>query len=188
MKTMVSIIRFTLIVLVSLYLSACASTSVPAANTKISSDTNVEKLALTPEQLQATINLADQAYTARNWPEAFNLYKKVYDAGTKSNKVLLRLANTSVFANNLENAQLYYIQLLKVDPSNTKAQYNLATVYLTKAEEHFQFYIATLNESATDPKLLELLLEIDKFSNKNKQLSPNKDTPLDNLRQMLEYQ
>ena len=140
---------------------------------------------LSQEQLNSLLQSADQAYQTQQWNLAGKLYQDAIAANNTDIHSLFRLGNIAILNRDLDAAQDYYARVLQINPNNSKAQYNLATVHLTKAEEHFQFYTATLNDEAVEPKLLSLMREIDRFSNLQP-VEKSDQSPLDSLRQLLD--
>jgi len=179
--------------IIFLSLTACINTSIPDNSLSIEEPPPIpgEKPDLVKSENENRLKIrelllsADAAYTSNNWIEAKKLYTQAESMDVLDERILLRLGNLSIITGDFKNAQKYFVTLLSQDPNNSKAQYNLATVYLAQAEDHFQYYIATLNDESVEEKLFHLLEAIEKFST-NQVQQESQLTPLDSLRKLLE--
>lgn len=138
------------------------------------------------EQIKVTVKNVLMAYQNKNLAQAEALYYQAEELGANDETILFWLGNYSIMSGDVEAARHYYEELLRINPVNAKALYNLATVYLSKAENYFQFYTATVPEEDVERQLLRLLGSIDQFSNSSKRQVDAEPSPLDSLRQLLE--
>jgi len=53
-----------------------------------------------------------------------------------------------------------------VNPKNGKAQYNLASIRLMQADNHFKYYAAMVDKDTDLSKVSDLMAAIDKFNRK----------------------
>ena len=86
---------------------------------------------------------------------------------------------------NIVEAINRYSKAIELNPNLSKAHYNLATAYLTQAEQHFHYFSATANDETQHVKLYELMGAIEKFSSPTQQDQPDNLDPLDGLADVL---
>lgn len=135
--------------------------------------------------VKATVKAALAAYRAQRFDEAEAHYLRAEQLGASDETILFWLGNYALIGSDLASAQRYYEAVLRTNPANAKALYNLGVVYLSRAEDHFHFYAATVPDQEVEQKLMALLSSIDQFSD-NSSASAETESPLDSLREMLE--
>jgi len=91
---------------------------------------------------------------------------------------LLEISETDVFANyrmgsisfgqgDVEQAAVYFGNVIKTDSKNTKANYNLAVIYLIQAQNSLQQYAASSSADTDLGGVFKILREIDDFAKTN---------------------
>jgi len=102
-------------------------------------------------------------------------------------QAMFKLGNIALYQGRSDDAIDYYESVLELQPQFARAHYNLAVIHLGRAEDHFNFYAATLEGGrAIDRNLVRLLADIDAFANKG-ETSPDvaPADPLDSLGELL---
>jgi len=61
----------------------------------------------------------------------------------------------------------FFESVINEDPKNYKAHYNLASIRLMQAENHFKYYAALVDPEADLKKVSELMAGIDRFTKKS---------------------
>lgn len=135
--------------------------------------------------IKDTIKAALQAYSENRLADAQAHYLLAEQLGANDETIMYWLGNYALIGGDLSAAQKYYESVLRINPANAKALYNLAVVYLSRAEDHFHYYTATVPDQDVERKLLELLASIDQFSDHG-DAAVASESPLDSLRQLLE--
>ena len=72
-----------------------------------------------------TESQADKAYKSRDYVEALRLYTEMEKKGMVSADILYNIGNCYYRQNNYPMAVLYYCRVIRIDPSNSDAQFNL---------------------------------------------------------------
>lgn len=135
--------------------------------------------------VKASVKAALEAFKQERYPEAEAHYLQAEKLGASDETIMFWLGNYALISTDLSSAQRYYESVLRINPANHKALYNLAVVYLSRAEDHFHFYAATVPEQDVERKLMSLLASIDQFSESSGG-SVQSESPLDSLRELLE--
>ena len=81
--------------------------------------------------------------------------------------VLYRLGTITFKLSRFDESAAYFERTIKVNPKNQKAQYNLASIRLMQADNHFKYYAALAEKDADLSKLSQLIAAIDKFNRRD---------------------
>ena len=139
--------------------------------------------AVTPEsaaQAQEALQRADSAYGSGQWQAARTAYEDALRHDPDNANLWLRLANIGQHEGRWDDAQKNYRRVLELAPKDQRAHYNLAVLYLTRAERHFQYFSA-LSELDSHGRLTSLLAAMEKFAAAGHEPT----TPLEQLGQRL---
>lgn len=137
------------------------------------------------QEVGKQVALAWQSFSQEQQAEAVQAIEQARSSGADAATLLYFLGNSAARSGAFDDARAYYENSLMLNPSNARALYNLATVYLTKAEDHFNFYVASVADRDIDQALIRLLGDIESFSDSGAQTSST-ETPLESLREMFE--
>lgn len=110
----ISIKKFVLILVTSMMVTACASSSKKQDSFEL-------------------INKADAAYIESRWMEASQYYHQVTVQVPEDSYAWFRLGNVQMRQARIDSAIYSYTQALARDPNHAKANYNLAMAYLFKS-------------------------------------------------------
>jgi Tfp pilus assembly protein PilF len=134
------------------------------------------------------MRLGNEAFEARDFERAREHYLVAVDEAPTNTQALFRLGNISLYDNDPDAAENYYEQVLTIDPQFARAHYNLAVIHLGKAEDHFNYYAATLDSGrAIDQRLVRLLADLEAFATRKEEAAPavKSNDPLDSLGELL---
>lgn len=134
------------------------------------------------------MRLGNEAFEARDFARAREHYLVAVDEAPTNTQALFRLGNISLYDNDPGAAEDYYEQVLAIDPQFARAHYNLAVIHLGKAEDHFNYYAATLDSGRTiDRRLVRLLADLEAFATRKEEATPavKSNDPLDSLGELL---
>lgn len=135
------------------------------------------------------MRLGNEAFEARDYERAREHYLVAIQEAPGNTDALFRLGNIALYDSNSDEAELYYRKTLEIDPQFARAHYNLAVIHLGRAEDHFNYYAATLDSGRTiDQPLVRLLSDIEAFARKDEkqEATPAQSSdPLDSLGEYL---
>ena len=130
--------------------------------------------------------VAEQAYQAADYVSAQAKFEALLKQSPQSHDALFRLGNIALRQTRLADARDYYRRTLALQPSASKAHYNLALVNLLDAEQHFHFHTATAQDNtAQQARLFTLISAIREFLDDDDQ-SKTPESALDKLADALE--
>lgn len=136
--------------------------------------------------------LAARAEQAGNWEEIAPKLKRLFDEGEalynegkldeaeprfhamlalkpEDDTALYRLGTIAFRRGQYADSAVYFERTVKSNPRHQKAHYNLASIRLMQAENHFKYYAAMAGKDADLAKVSELLGDIDRFASGDKQ-------------------
>lgn len=114
------------------------------------------------------IKVAEQSYSDGNFDAAEKLFKEIERDGFGNAPVLYRLGNLYYRKGDVGKAAAYFESVIKIDPRNPKAHFNLATIRLMQAEEHFKYYVATVDPKTEIDRLSTLIGAIEEYASSDK--------------------
>lgn len=110
------------------------------------------------------IKVAEQLYSDGNFDAAEKLFIEIDGDGSSNAQVLYRLGNIYYRKGDVGKAASYFESVIKIDPRNPKAHFNLATIRLMQAEEHFKYYVATVDPKTEIDRLSTLIGAIEEYA------------------------
>lgn len=136
--------------------------------------------------------LADQVADSRSEEESYKKIKQLFGEGERlygegkldeaeirfntilelkpeDDSALFRLGNIAFRRGMFAESAGYFERAVKSNPRHQKAHYNLASIRLMQAENHFKYYTALAGKGADLAKVTELLGSIDRFAHGDKQ-------------------
>ncbi|MEO1575023.1 MAG: tetratricopeptide repeat protein [Pseudomonadota bacterium] len=136
------------------------------------------------------MRLGDEAFEARDYTRAREHYTVAVQEAPNNTQALFRLGNIALYEGRPEAAQEFYERTLAIDPQFARAHYNLAVIYLGRAEDHFNYYAATLDSGRSiDAPLVRLLADLEAFATKDsakeQATTRSQQDPLDSLGEFL---
>ena len=134
----------------------------------------------TASTAQEALQSADSVYASGQWQAARAAYEDALRHDPDNATLWLRLANIDQHEGRWDDAQKNYRRVLELTPKDQRAHYNLAVLYLTQAEQHFQYFSA-LSEPESNDQLTSLLAAMEKFA----AAGQGPATPLEQLGQRL---
>ena len=114
------------------------------------------------------IKVAEQLYSDGNFDAAEKLFLEIEKVGFSNPQVLYRLGNIYYRKGDVGKAAGYFESVIKIDPRNPKAHFNLATIRLMQAEDHFKYYIATVDPKTEIDRLSTLIGAIEEYASSDK--------------------
>lgn len=121
-----------------------------------------------PDVQAEKIKVAEQLYTDGNFNAAEKLFIEIEKEGFSNSQVLYRLGNICYRKGEVGKAAGYFESVIKIDPRNPKAHFNLATIRLMQAEDHFKYYIATVDPKTEIDRLSTLIGAIEEYASSDK--------------------
>lgn len=91
-------------------------------------------------------------------------FKAMLKLKQEEENALYRLGTISFKQRKYDAAGAYFERTVKTNPRNSKAHYNLASVRLLQAENHYKYYAALAEKDQDLSSVTELLGNIDKFN------------------------
>lgn len=114
---------------------------------------------------QEEIGDAERLYAEGNFVEAKKLLIKVNtESASKDANVLYRLGTIAFKESDINLAAEYFESAIKQNPRSPKAHFNLATIRLMQAEEHFKYYVATVDPKADINDISTLIGAIESYA------------------------
>lgn len=114
---------------------------------------------------QEEINEAERFYAEGNFVEAKKLLNKINtESELKDANVLYRLGTIAFKESDINLAAEYFESAIKQNPRSPKAHFNLATIRLMQAEEHFKYYVATVDPKADINDISMLIGAIENYA------------------------
>ena len=117
----------------------------------------------TASTAQEALQRADSVYASGQWQAARTAYQDALRHDPDNADLWLRLANIDQHEGRWDDAQKNYRRVLELAPKDQRAHYNLAVLYLSRAEQHFQYFSA-LSEPDSHDQLTSLLAAMEKFA------------------------
>lgn len=119
-------------------------------------------------EFDAKFKAAEEAYTAGNLDIAAKLYSEASELNPLSAPCFYRLGTISYRKGDTQKAAGYFESVVKIDPRHSKAHFNLATIRLMQAENHYKYYIATADPKADIERLSTLIGAIEEYASSDK--------------------
>ena len=98
-----------------------------------------------------SLQLAEQFEANEQYREAFNEYKKVYEANPDDIGLLERLGHLSLILENKDDAAYFYNEILKRDVTNPLAYEQLVAIY--ENTDKYKYHIYRGNKNSIEGKL-----------------------------------
>lgn len=95
-------------------------------------------------------------------------FNAMLDVDPDEENALYRLGTLSFKQGKFEASAGYFERAIKSNPRNAKAHYNLASIRLMQAENHFKYYAALAAKDQDLEHLSTLLGDIDEFNSRGK--------------------
>ncbi len=97
-----------------------------------------------------SLQLAEQFEANEQYEQAFNEYKKEYDANPNNIGIIERLAHLSLILDKKDDAAFYYNEILKRDMTNPLAYDQLMSIY--ESTDKYKYYIYRGNKNSVEGK------------------------------------
>ncbi len=132
------------------------------------------------------MRLGQEAFAGRDFVRAREHYLVAVKEAPGNTHALFRLGNIALYDGQSDEALGYYERVLAIDPKFARAHYNLAVIHLGRAEDHFNYYAATLdNGQSIEAPLVKLLVDMEAFATPEETRSVKSSDPLDSLGELL---
>lgn len=131
------------------------------------------------QKLRQLFNEGEQLYGEGKYDEAESRFKAMLELKREDDSALYRLGTIEFRRGRYTESADYFERTVKSNPRHSKAHYNLASLRLMQAENHFKYYTALAGKDADLAKVTELLGSIDRFANADKQT--NSTSTLDRI-------
>ena len=162
--------RAGLLILCLSWLAGCALLGEDTLDKEFSADArSSSKEALIQQQLQQHFESGEKFYADGKLDEAEAQYKAMLKMAPEDDAALYRLGNIAFRRGQYADSAAYFERTVKANPRNQRAHYNLATLRLMQAENHFKYYAALAGRDTDLAKVSELLGSIDRFANTRSQ-------------------
>ena len=147
------------------FLGGCSSFEYHSIDEEVAKEAklNAAKLALN-KQLKQHYDAGEKFYREDDLDMAEAEFKAMLKIKPEEENALYRLGNIAYKRGKFELSAEYFERTIKADPRNAKAHYNLATIRLMQAQNHFKYYAALADQNANLSKVSQLLADIDKFA------------------------
>ncbi len=132
------------------------------------------------------MRLGQEAFAQRDYVRAREHYAVAVKEAPDNTQAWFRLGNIALYEDKSDEAAGYYERVLQLDPQFARAHYNLAVIHLARAEDHFNYYAATLeNGRAIESPLVRLLADIESFATPEEATAVKSSDPLESLGELL---
>ena len=165
------------------FLSGCASFGYNSLEDELSDQQEARSLA---SKLKKHYEIGEQLYTQGKLELAEVEFKAMLEIKPEEPNALYRMGTLSFKKGMFDSAAEYFERTIKANPRNGKAHYNLASVRLMQAENHFKYYAALAGKKQDLSNVSILLGDIDKFNTNGKQIG--KSASLDEIAGALKKQ
>lgn len=115
---------------------------------------------------------SEQYYKAGQYELAEAECLKMLEIKPEEEVVLYRLGTIAFRTERYELSAEYFERTIAVNPKNGKAHYNLASIRLMQADNHFKYFAALVDKDTDLSKVSKLMADIDRFNR-----GENKQTP-----------
>jgi tetratricopeptide (TPR) repeat protein len=121
------------------------------------------------KKIKQLFDEGERLYGEGNLNEAEIHFNSILELKPEDDSALFRLGNIAFRRGTFAESAGYFERAVKSNPRHQKAHYNLASVRLMQAENHFKYYTALAGKDADLAKVTELLGSIDRFAHGDKQ-------------------
>lgn len=149
----------------ALLVSGCASLDYNSLEDELSHRQDREKSA---QRLKQHFEAGERHYQEGRLELAEIEFKAMLELKPGEENALYRLGTLSFKQGKYEASAGYFESAIKSNPRNGKAHYNLASIRLMQAENHFKYYAALAGKEQDLGNLSALLGDIDEFNSKGK--------------------
>lgn len=155
---------------VSVFLSACSLLGPATLDQELAArSANAQDQEEVYKKLKALFDSGERFYGEGNLDEAEARFNAMLELKPEDDSALFRLGNIAFRRGKFAEAAGYFERAVKSNPRHQKAHYNLASIRLMQAENHFKYYAALAGKDTDLVKVTELLGSIDRFANSDKQ-------------------
>lgn len=156
--------RLAMLVLVST-LAGCAVFGEPTLDRELAARAKLaEDQSRIAQQLKQHYTAGEQLYQAGQFEPASVEFAAMLKLKPDDEYALYRLGAIEFRRGAYDKSAEYFELTIRANPRHEKAHYNLATIRLMQAEQHFKYYAALAGRGADLRKVTELLGSIDGFA------------------------
>lgn len=130
-------------------------------------------------QLKQHYELGENYYSKDQLELAQEQFEAMLKISADEESALYRLGNIAFRKKEITKSAEYFERVVTKNPRNQKAQFNLASIRLMQAENHFKYYAALVGKETDLSKVTELLGDIDSFASRDS--APDKSQSLDRI-------
>lgn len=112
--------------------------------------------------------LGEAAYARSDYIQAKVHYDQALKLGSKEATIFYRLGSISYRDGKFDSAAELFGKAIDIDPRFSKAHYNLATIRLMQAQDHFKYYTATADPKANIEPISKLIANIEEFAEESR--------------------
>lgn len=116
-------------------------------------------------QLKQHFSEGERLYSEGKLDESETQFNAVLALKPEDDSALYRLGTIAFRRGQYAASAEFFERTVKSNPRNQKAHYNLASLRLMQAENHFKYYAALSGKDTDLAKVTELLGSIDRFAN-----------------------
>ncbi|MGC1509183.1 tetratricopeptide repeat protein [Ketobacter sp.] len=117
-------------------------------------------------KLRQHYEASENFYKAGDYVKAESECLAMLELKPEEEVVLYRLGTIMFKLGRYDESAAYFERAIRVNPKNGKAQYNLASIRLMQADNHFKYYAAMVDKDTDLSKVSDLMAAIDKFNRK----------------------
>lgn len=154
-----------LFLLAILLVAGCATSN--GRNFHVGSVEEQANKKIVAQQLKEHYQIAEQNYQSGNLDAAKVEFLVMLDLDSKDEIALYRLGNIAFKQGQYEESAQYFERVIQTNKKNRKAHYNLASIRLMQAENHFKYYIALADLDTDIKKVSRLVADIDSFNSRD---------------------
>ncbi|MAR93110.1 MAG: hypothetical protein CML06_19865 [Pseudomonadales bacterium] len=120
--------------------------------------------ALLREQLKIHYDRGEELYQSGQLDAARKEFEAMLALRGDEPNANYRLGTIAFKQRRFDQSANYFAAVIAADPKHYKAHYNLASIRLMQAENHFKYYAALVDPDADIKKVSRLMADIDRFT------------------------
>jgi tetratricopeptide (TPR) repeat protein len=146
-------------------LSGCAVLGEPTLDRELSARAReADEQSRIASQLKQHYAAGEQLYQAAQYEAASKEFQSMLALKPDDEYALYRLGAIEFRKGAFDKSAAYFERTVQANPRHEKAHYNLATIRLMQAEQHFKYYAALAGRGTDLRKVTVLLGSIDTFA------------------------
>ena len=157
--------KLSIIVLVCAWIGGCALVGDATLDSELADiEKSNQEMRELSNKLKAHYDQGEKFYSEGDFAAAEAEFNAMLDLKSEEEHALYKLGAIAYKKAEFAASANYFERAIAANPRNPKAHYNLASIRLMQAENHFKYYAALADRKADLEKISDLLGHIDEFA------------------------